>query len=252
MTTSVSPHAVLAASKESGPLHATLFGMTPLESFRMAKIIIHGGWLALELSEYGTKALSYLGHFRLHDRVCYYVNHCEERSDDSASLLSGYFLPEFEIQPKKLRLEKGLFNQVAFCDQHGSTDERVLSYDFLTPLERNTVKDYMGVLFRAMSAEVREVDHRLKNFFSMIDGDAENFRLLCLSQLEKEKIDVDAMKSCILEYVAKIRAEELPEILMSLLQESELEAMRKRLTAQLSDCQGRIANISRLKALITV
>lgn len=251
MTTSASPHAVLAASKESGPLHATLFGNNdPVASLRMAQIMVNGGWISVQLSEYGAKTLSHLGHFRAHDRLCYYIDHCEERQDGSTPMLSGYFLPEFEHQPKRLRLEKGLFNQVSFYDQEGNADERVLSYDFLTPQEKSMVQDCTHALFRATSAEICEADRRLKNFFCRVDEEAEHFRLLCLSLLDKEKTDAHDMKCHLLKYVAEIPAEQLEDMLMSLLMEAEAEAMRKRLTNQLMDCQQRMSHIIRLTTLL--
>jgi hypothetical protein len=132
------PRRVLAMAETGRAPSELLWGsQDPVESLRMAGIIVNSGLLALTLNEHGAGSFSYLKGASAGTRVAYYIHHFSMGTITQAPMLLGQFLFEMEAVPEDaLRLSPGGTNRIYFRKNGpGEQDKRIGSYDFLTPEE---------------------------------------------------------------------------------------------------------------------
>jgi hypothetical protein len=130
----------------------------PVESLRMARIIVNGGWLAITLNEEGSKSFAYLKGASAGVRVVYYIDHFNMGAITEAPMLLGQFLFEFEGCPDDaLRMSDGGTNRVYFR-MNGKQDNRVVAYDFLTDAEVEDTRRRLRALAKLQAKHSATID----------------------------------------------------------------------------------------------
>lgn len=151
-----------ADSAPNQPPSELLWGSNdPVESLRMARIIVNGGWLAITLNHEGAKSFTYLKGASAGVRVVYYIDHFNMGTITGAPMLLGQFLFEFEGCPDDaLRMSGGGTNRVYFR-MNGQQDNRVAAYDFLTDAEVEDTKRRLQVLAESQTKHHATIDKLL-------------------------------------------------------------------------------------------
>ncbi|MDQ5902157.1 MAG: hypothetical protein QG606_373 [Patescibacteria group bacterium] len=135
----------------------------PVESLRMARIIVNGGWLAITLNEEGAKSFTYLNDASAGVRVVYYIDHFSMGTITAAPILLGQFLFEFEACPAAaLPMSGGGTNRVYFR-MNGQQDKRVAAYDFLTGAEVENTKQRLLTLAESQVGHRATIDKLLEH-----------------------------------------------------------------------------------------
>lgn len=157
------PRRVVAASESAPdqPPSELLWGSEdPVESLRMARIIVNNGWLAITLNEKGAKSFAYLKDALAGIRVAYYIDHFSVGNFTEAPMLLGQFLFEFEACPRYALQLSGDTNRIYFR-MDGKQDQRVTSYDFLTEAEVEDTKRRLLVLAESQAEYLATISHLL-------------------------------------------------------------------------------------------
>lgn len=151
-----------AESAPGQPPSELLWGSEdPVDSLRMARIIVKGGWLAMTLNEEGSKSFTYLKGASAGVRVVYYIDHFNTGAISEAPMLLGQFLFEFEGCPNDaLRMSGGGTNRIYFR-MNGQQDNRVAAYDFLTEAEVEDTRRRLLMLAESQSKHRATIDHLL-------------------------------------------------------------------------------------------
>lgn len=158
------PRRVIACAESTPdqPPSELLWGSEdPVESLRMARIIVNSGWLAITLNDHGAKSFTYLKGASAGVRVVYYIHHFSMGTITEAPMLLGQFLFEFEGCPDDaLRMSGGGTNRVYFC-MNGQQDKRVAAYDFLTEAEVEDTRHRLLALAESQTKHRATIDKLL-------------------------------------------------------------------------------------------